>query len=1472
MPKITRLRFASVGHPNARFGDLLLDFRDAEGRPVDSTLWLRNGGGKSSILNLFFAGVRPNRREFLGTSAETKRELREYVQASDHSVIAYEWELDGPRGQLAFEDYGERFITGTFYDWKGTDLKRWYFACRVTPEEPRLTIEGLPLYREENGKRAARLTSTSFRQEWHALQKQHPSRHVLITEHQGEWRDVLERAGIDPELFRYQVIMNHREGGADELFRFDTHEDFVDFLLELVLDPALADTVRDNLEKHRDDLRRCNHRLRPERDLLQGLLGHLSPMTAIAASRKYLQGVAGNCQSWLLFLSAHIRDRLSEWDQAATHFAEDSQRERQQAEEHGVAAKALRMRAAALTLFAANERLRLAAKEHEASQARHEQASRQAKIWQAAIPLKNALRFERNAAEYRAALQRLQTEHQPLMDLLTAAADRYAHALQASLDALRRQESGAAERIKEMQREARELRHSAGLCNANIARHDANIAHIETLLNEGSQRLQSLTAASVLLPNETGIDGKARLSNFLSRQQHAEAALEAALKEHRRQKDVLSSQKQEVALDHAAAVAEEQTAQAKLDAATAQRRELETEPLLCHILEVECADLEQTNDTTLSLVRHRAGSVMQQLVALRVSMQEDQRAVHYLSDGGLLPPTRDVERLLAIFYGRVRAWSGWLYLAENVTAPRPAVQAAPQTALGIVVADEDFTTACALAAESGIEFEMPLVLAPERSVQTNQLADCLVLGPHSDAWFDRSAGQQELLRRETQLEKTGSQISDAESDHKQVVDLDVRLRAFQQAYPRGWFPQQVLELDNLRSRVEAEKERQSGIQTQISDTERAITQKEGELTDLRRSLRELERHLQMVQQYIDQFEEKSLQRRLELEAAKLAIRAKRSEQKRCLEDAEAVEQKEGLEQSGLAAVRHDLSQSELLLSQIAYRSAAPRTHEPGPIQQLRDEYIRHKAQYEENVGEEGLLQLARENEENALPLRRKYSEHLGNLREEEVFAALQTLADPDHADLAYENAYQATFVVLNAVKTSKNAWEQAGEKQRTAFQVCRDMGASEILEEGDRPASLEIADQTIASTEASAQQQMELQQRSLSLAAAASQSQSDAEHSAEVMRSLRDQMRTIERSQGDVLARLVAAGAVLPTINALALADLEIRPELQRLDTTLAKLKEDDAEITARRQRIVKDVRQWVSDQRFDQLQSQVIRQFRSCDESQLEEHVQHFLEQLALRLKTIDEKLDEVSQNRNQLVSELQAIAGDGYSVLRSAANLSRLPDSVPELAGSQFLTISLNWPEDPAEQRGRLAELIDELVDEKQMPTGLKLIQSAVRRLARPVRVRVLNPDPNHKGQRLEIPEFAKFSGGERLTCAVLLYCTLAQLRAKRRGLHHKPSGVLLLDNPIGSASRVTFINLQLDVARAMGIQLIYTTGVNDYEALRPLPNLIRLRNDRVNRNNGQHIVELDSDTPVIQAARVARRDSSDDSSAAPEELHAQ
>ena len=58
-------------------------------------------------------------------------------------------------------------------------------------------------------------------------------------------------------------------------------------------------------------------------------------------------------------------------------------------------------------------------------------------------------------------------------------------------------------------------------------------------------------------------------------------------------------------------------------------------------------------------------------------------------------------------------------------------------------------------------------------------------------------------------------------------------------------------------------------------------------------------------------------------------------------------------------------------------------------------------------------------------------------------------------------------------------------------------------------------------------------------------------------------------------------------------------------------------------------------------------------------------------------------------------------------------------------------------------------------------------------------------------------------------------------------------------------------------MGVQLIYTTGVNDYDALRALPKIVRLRNQRVDRGSGHQVVELEEDGAAggIEAIQLGR-----------------
>src|SRR6185437_352686 len=135
------------------------------------------------------------------------------------------------------------------------------------------------------------------------------------------------------------------------------------------------------------------------------------------------------------------------------------------------------------------------------------------------------------------------------------------------------------------------------------------------------------------------------------------------------------------------------------------------------------------------------------------------------------------------------------------------------------------------------------------------------------------------------------------------------------------------------------------------------------------------------------------------------------------------------------------------------------------------------------------------------------------------------------------------------------------------------------------------------------------------------------------------------------------------------------------------------------------------------------------------------------------------------------------------------------------------LNTGEAAAERVAAEAMIESLTAEDVPVPNALTLIQKAVRALTPSISMTVLYPKPERTTvEWWPITRLGKMSGGEGLTIATLLYCTLAQVRAEHRGTRGAPSGVLLFDNPFGIASSATFVTMQREVARAFGVQLIY------------------------------------------------------------------
>ncbi|PLW73505.1 hypothetical protein C0036_06880, partial [Streptomyces sp. DJ] len=264
---------------------------------------------------------------------------------------------------------------------------------------------------------------------------------------------------------------------------------------------------------------------------------------------------------------------------------------------------------------------------------------------------------------------------------------------------------------------------------------------------------------------------------------------------------------------------------------------------------------------------------------------------------------------------------------------------------------------------------------------------------------------------------------------------------------------------------------------------------------------------------------------------------------------------------------------------------------------------------------------------------------------------------------------------------------------------------------------------------------------------------------------------------------------------------------------------------------------------RYEQVRTPARRQIRELPASSLPEHAAAWAAAFAPRLRVLTDELEQLERNRGSIVDRLRGLVEASLATLRSAQRLSRLPEGLGEWSGQEFLRIRFEDP-DQATLTERLGEVVDEATraslrkdgtasrQDFGRRDGMTLLLRSVHAALRPkgVSVEILKPDAVLRAERVPVGQMGDvFSGGQLLTAAIALYCTMAALRSNDRGRsRRRHAGTLFLDNPIGRANATYLLELQRAVADALGVQLLYTTGLFDTTALAEFPLVVRLRND--------------------------------------------
>jgi hypothetical protein len=1451
MYELSRVRLHSVGPAGARYQDVVLDFSGVGAKitapkqdalfsagihatgPAElrrpspaSVLFLENGGGKSVLIKLIFSVMLPGRRQVVGTTST--KVLEKFVAGKDVSHVVLEW--------LHVES-GHRVITGKVSEWRGhvvsadsENLVDSWYCFRPTQA---LGLDALPLTAE-----GRLLTMSGFHDKLAAVHLAEPELELFWTRRHHEWTGRLDGLGLDTELFRYQRAMNAGEGEAADAFAFSTDEAFVEFLLKAVLSEDEPKDLAEVLSTYSHNLAQRGDLL-SERDFVAGALDLLGPLAAEEGVAAESRKIAAAAKTDMAELAGRVVAR-NDLENARLSGLEDHVSEVKTAEK--LAEGDHRRLAAAVTelrRLVAVLRLDEAQEDRKRVDAELAEAKTAAEAWRETATVLNQLNAARKAKDLRELVGTREEKARPALQARNAAASALARGLQALGQDAQRQADKAEAHAGALRAEAEKVQterdEAANLAAARRAEARGLTARIAELREEIHEAVRAK-----LLPSGTDVAEAARSARTAAEM----AAAEFTRREQELDRvsgDLQAAQRAVNEAHQLSGSTQDRFERATEDLDRAHRRTdaLAAEGRLIELLGAEDIALESDLPVLLERLRDASAAVEREQTALRMEESTDERALAALGSGGLLPPPQDVQAALDVLEeAGITAWSGWRYLSKLDTERRVAVlESLPQLVSGVLLNDaahasrarEVLTrrrllpsaiiavgTTGALNAEvpaaSGVEFLVP----PNPAMYDEEAADA-----------EREAVAHRHSERQRRLEALSAKLS---ADGA----LTWKLTTWREDYPPGAVATLAEQAQAARAaretartaleQAEAEFARLSEKSVALRERVPALRTAQTEADEKARRLGELAARANRIAEWTEDVERATeVAERADLQASDAAGKAAR------------LREQAGEEQRTADGHRRTATTAKAELAEVPgagdVSDDAPVPAEP--VDALRRTFASASEAYAKvEVGSD--LRAELEQAESAEASAGSAVESLdGAVRAR----AAELLETPDGSDAAARAAALARARrVVDGLEDERTEAIGLVSTRRAELDVLplQSGAASPAERPRDIEHGLELIDAAGLEASAAARKWEELQERR----AAAEATLESARNSASGFGLLADSLAHLVT--GDETGTVAAYDADVDTA----------RAQHTRLNATLSEAQES-ADAGDRRVRAAADqLAQYATEKRFEKLTTPVRQQVISIRRDQLPAHAAEWAEALRPRLRSLTDDLAQIDRHRGGIITRLQGMVDGALRTLRSAQRVSRLPDGLGDWSGQEFLRIRFTELEDNALTE-KLGEVVDEAAAGKTADgrdvkrDGLSLVLRGVQAAApKGFRVDMLKPDSVLRTERQRVSEIRDvFSGGQQLTAAIILYCTLAALRANNRGkARNRHSGVLFLDNPIGRASAGYLLELQRAVAEALGVQLIYTTGLFDAGALSEFPLIVRLRND-ADLRAGRKYLSVDS-----------------------------
>ncbi|MFF7154374.1 hypothetical protein [Streptomyces sp. NPDC008139] len=857
------------------------------------------------------------------------------------------------------------------------------------------------------------------------------------------------------------------------------------------------------------------------------------------------------------------------------------------------------------------------------------------------------------------------------------------------------------------------------------------------------------------------------------------------------------------------------------------------------------AELDGFAEPLRELLDSAVASAERKLFELRTAAADDARILAALGDGGLLPPGPDVLATVE-FLGEhgIPALPGWRYLAQAVDPVDHAVVLAsrPELVDGVVVTEpgsyqraRDVLAQAALLPRSTVAVgTAAALLAPPPATAAGSADQDVFLVPPNPAMHDELAAdgeRQELRARATAREEDIRTLA-ARLAHDRT--LSARLASWRASCPPDRLAELEAEVTAARQSAEQARAELAALRTERAEAEAAAAESARDNDARRAAAEQARRRADALAGLAHRLRERAnWQRRARELAADAAEAETRAEA--CLAQARAADEDRRAAQRASDDARRTARVLRAERSEIAgapdesaqERQAAPGATESLPA--LREAYHSASQVYEKvGVGADLRAEQARaESTENAALV------ELDRLTNKVRSRAAQLLEGPDGADGPSRQAAaaRAEQLVQTLESRASTASEQLGRLRGEAERLAPADGDRHTdLPDGLLPRDAEHAQELLRAANAELASRTDALEQARAAHADMVHAHRAAEDAAggfdEIAAMLRDLLRDNAPGQQDEDEPEPYPGSTEEARQAAAEARRGLRGCAADLSTAETQLREA-SDVLVRHANAV----------RYEQVRTPARQQIRELPAAALPEHAAAWATAFAPRLRVLTDELTQLERNRDSIVDRLRGLVESSLATLRSAQRLSRLPEGLGEWSGQEFLRIRFEDP-DQSVLTERLGEVIDEATraavrkNSDLRRDGMSLLLRGVGSALEPrgIAVEILKPDAVLRAERVPVGQMGDvFSGGQLLTAAIALYCTMAALRSNDRGRDkQRHAGTLFLDNPIGRANATYLLELQRAVADALGVQLIYTTGLFDTTALAEFPLVVRLRND--------------------------------------------